>query len=332
MAAAPARSPAQVQGPSLSYLKSVDKGRCEWVRHPLRGGAPIVLFRFDEDCSRATVTWSPSGKEGLVFMSGSRRASRVDLVQGTGEPLDLKGLPQAEGKDAHDLRDLEELGLDGEGRPVAIIGGPYFPKPANDAEGREVISFEGERYPLPADEGMAGLAQAYRFEAGGWKLIERKASTFETDIAAGTGILEAKKAMRPIARAGALAPPPGEEAPVGDVAKLKSLFPGRSDGAEWRALATPGGTLYYLSHWEGEGSVYASAPMRWAQQGQWVELKGLMADEGTALGLVLEKDLLLVFENGAPGFAQVWDTRTKQLLLGVEGALAPFFWPEPVKP
>ena len=85
----------------MSFLRTVDPERCEWVRQPLPSGEAVTVFSFNGACDRSMVSWSPDGKQGLVFTwpSGEGevpKAWRVDLVAHKGQPLDLKTLPLEE--------------------------------------------------------------------------------------------------------------------------------------------------------------------------------------------------------------------------------------------
>jgi hypothetical protein len=302
------------------------------MRQPLPSGEPIPLFAFDAACSDAMISWSPQGQEGLVFSPRARKAWRVDWAARTGKPLDLKALPEPQGRRAQELIELEQVGYSREGHPVAIVAGPYETEPLEkDEEGREFLSFEGQRYRVPDEPGLPGMARAYRLEEGSWKLIEIKAGKFETDIAGRTWVLATKKAMMPITSHSLPDDTPGEAASESDAQRLDAAFPGSPEGGAWGLLATPGGKLYYRTFSEGEGSTYATVPLRWEQQGEWGALDGLLAEEREALGLVLQEGLLLVFHGSSEGFAQVWDTRTKKLLVSLESATAPAFWPGPTQ-
>ncbi|MFY0580494.1 hypothetical protein ACN28S_45230 [Cystobacter fuscus] len=70
-------APVPAAGPSLSYLKRADPERCEWVRLPFPSGNASAVFSFDADCSRSEVSWSPDGKEGLVFTGRWGRRPRL---------------------------------------------------------------------------------------------------------------------------------------------------------------------------------------------------------------------------------------------------------------
>jgi hypothetical protein len=323
---------------ALSYLKPVDPERCEWLRQPLPKGEPTSVFTFNAACDQSMVSWSPDGKEGLVFSwpSGEGegpKAWRVDLTAKAGKPLELKGLPGGVGAGGQDQPYIEQIGFDKEGHPVAIVSDVYVTRtPKKEAGGKQVVAFEGKSYPLPeGGEGMPGLAHAYRLEDAGWKRIETKGSYFETDIAEGTRVLDARKALLPIAKSSPAERMPGETAKEKDAKRLDAAFPGQEESGEWMVLATPEGRVFFRGSLGGE-FLYPSVPVVWEQAGKPVELEGLTAKKDDLLGLQFQEGLLLVANYGDPRSAQVWDARTKQLLLSVEGANSPALWPQPGKP
>ncbi len=273
---APAPAPVLASGPALSYLKPSDPERCEWLRHPLPSGEPTVVFFFDAACDRSMVSWSPDGKEGLVFTwpSGAGevpKAWRVDLATHSGKPLDLKALPGGIGAGQQDKPAIEELGFDKQGRPVAILGDVYVKRtPEKGPKGQQFLTFEGQRYPLPEGaEGSPGLAHAYRLEEGGWKRVETKASGFESDLALGIHALDTLKGLMPIESASPVElSMPGKEAPKSVAKKLDAAFPGQDESGQWMALSTPGGTVYFRGTLGGE-KLYPSVPVVWEQGGSW---------------------------------------------------------------
>jgi hypothetical protein len=339
----PTPAPAQVAPAApeaeatVAYLLPQDPERCDWVRRTLPTGEPQVLFTFNAPCDRSMVSWGPGAREGLVFTwpSGEGevpRAWRVDFAAHSGKPLDLKGLPGGTGAGAPDKPSIQEIGFDAQGRPVAILSDVYVSRtPKKGADGKKFLSFEKDRYPLAEGEGLPGLALAYRLEDGGWKRIETKASTFDTDISLGTDALDAVKTLSSLIKASPSREMPGDNAPEGEVAKLSAAFPGLDDSGEWRALPTPGGTFYYRGEQGGE-FLYPSAPVSVEQDGKQVVLDGLLAKNGDFLDLQLQGGLLLVGIHADARAAQVWDTRTKERLLTVEDAVAAAFWPKASTP
>jgi hypothetical protein len=323
----------------VSYLKPSDPERCEWVRQSLPAGEPSVVFAFNAACDRAMVSWSPDGKEGLVFSwpSGEGeqpKAWRVDLAAHTGKPLELKTLPGGVGAGGQDKPYIEQISFDKQGQVVAILADVFVNRTTKEgAGGRPVLTFEGKDYPLPEGvEGSPGFAHAYRLEVGAWKRVETKPSGFESDMAPGTGELDMMKTLQPVAKASASSERMvGQEAPAAAVKKLDAAFPGQDESGQWMELSTPGGTVYFRGSLGGE-FLYPSVPVAWDQGGKPVELEGLLAKKDDFLGIQTQGNLLLIANYGDPRSAQVWDTQTKERVLSAEGANAPTFWPKPGGP
>jgi hypothetical protein len=321
-------------GLALSYLKPTDPERCEWLRQPIPAGEPTPVFSFNAACDRSMVSWSPDGKEGLVFTwpSGEGevpKAWRVDLVAHTGKPLDLKALPGGKGAGGQDQPYIEQMSFDKQGRPVAIIADVYVTRKTQ----KGAVTFEGQRYPLPEGvEGLPGLARAYRLEEGGWKPFETKASGFESGLAPGTRVLDALKTLMPISNAAAPEQEmPGTEAPETAVKKLDAAFPGQDESGQWMVLTTPGGPVYFRGTLGGE-FLYPSAPIAWEEGGKMVEPDGLWVKPNDSVGLRLQDEWLLIANYGTPRSAQVWNTRAKDRVIAAEDANAPAFWPKPGGP
>jgi hypothetical protein len=297
------------------------------------------MFSFNAACDRSMVSWSPDGKEGLVFTwpSGEGevpKAWRVDLAGHAGKPLNLKTLPGGTGAGGQDQPYIEQLAFDKQGHAVAIVADVYVSrKTQKGPDGQTFAMFEGKRYPFPEGvEGAPGLAHAYRLEEGGWKHVETKGSGFESDLAPGTRVLDTLKTLMPVAKA---SPPqqrmPGKEAPEAAVKKLDAAFPGQDESGQWMAVTTPGGTLYYRGTLGGE-YLYPSAPVAWEQEGKLVAPDGLSAKPDDSLDLELQDDWLLIANYGTPRSAQIWNTRTKERAVSAEDASAPAFWPKPGGP
>jgi hypothetical protein len=327
-----ATPPEPASSAALSFLKPVDPEKCEWVRQPLPSGEPVTVFTFNAACDRAMVSFSPDGKQGLVFTwpSGEGevpRAWRVDLAARSGQPLELKGLPGATGAGAQDKPYIEQLGYDKQGRPLAVIADVYVTRqPKEGPKGSYSITFEGKSYPLPEVDGSPGLVHAYRLEGEAWKRFETKGSRFESDIAPGIRELEAVRQMQPVYKASLPERMVGEEASESAVKMLDAALPGQEESGQWMTLSTPGGKLHFRASQGGE-YLYPSVPMRWEQDGKLVEVEGLSAKPGDFLGLQVKEEWLLVANLGESPGAQVWDTRTKKRMLSAEGANAPAFWP-----
>lgn len=329
--------PAAADSSALSFLRPVDPEKCEWVRQPLPSGEPVTVFTFNAACDRSMVSFSPEGKEGLVFTwpSGEGevpKAWRVDAAARTGKPLDLKGLPGANEAGGQDKPYLEQLGFDKQGHPLAVVADVFVSRqPKKGPKDTYSITFEGKSYPLPEVDGSAGLAHAYRLEGDTWKRLETKGSRFESDIAPGTRELDAARAMMPVWKASAPEGVVGKEASEGAVKLLDAALPGQDESGQWMTLPTPGGKVHFRGTQGGE-YLYPSAPVRWEQDGKLVELEGLAAKPGDFLGLQVKEEWLLITNFGESRGAQVWDTRTKRRMISVEGANAATFWPKPGTP
>ncbi|HZI02872.1 MAG TPA: hypothetical protein VEZ71_02560, partial [Archangium sp.] len=250
----PSKAP-ELSGPALSYLKPLED-RCAWVRHPLPSGDPSPVFTFNAGCIDVTLSWSPTGKEGLVFGPSGESGPliwRVDFAAKTGKPLDLKGVPGGTGAQGTDKPYIEQVGFDAQGRPVAIVSDVYSNRvPEKDPKGERFITFEGERFPVPEADGTPGLAIAYRLEGTEWKRFETKVSTWETAESPGSNALEAAKALyvpKSLQRGEAL---PGQAAAASASQRLEAELPGQAAGGKWMSLSTPGGTLHYRSQVDPE--------------------------------------------------------------------------------
>ncbi|KFE60163.1 hypothetical protein [Hyalangium minutum] len=339
-AAPPAPTPAPAAGPTVSYLSPSDPERCQWVRQSLpASGEPTVLFVFNAACDRSMVSWSPDGKEGVVFTwpSGEGeqpKAWRVDLVAHTGKALDLKTLPGGVGAGDQDKPAIEQISFDKKGQVVALVTDIYVTRKTKKGPGgKTVLTFEGKSYALPEGvEGSPGLAHAYRLEDGAWKHLETKASGFESDLAPGTRELDTVKTLQPVANASVSSDRMvGDDAPEAAVKKLDAAFPGQDESGQWMQVSTPGGTVYYRGSQGGE-YLYPSVPVAWEQGGKLVEVEGLLAKKDDFLGIQTQDAFLLISNYGDPHSVQVWDTKTKERVLSAEGASAPAFWPKPAGP
>jgi hypothetical protein len=323
----------------VSYLRPVDPERCEWVRQPLPAGEPEALFAFNAACDRAMVSFSPEAKEGLVFSWPSGpgeqpKAWRVDLAAHTGKVLDLKTLPGGVGAGDQDKPSLQQISFDKQGQVLAIVSDVYVARKTQEGkDGKRALLFEGKSYPLDElMEGSPGLAHAYRLEEGAWKRVETKASTFETDMALGIDVLDTLKTLQPVANASVSSVrAPGKEAPEAAAEKLNAAFPGQDEEGQWMEVSTQAGPVYYRATLGGE-YLYPSVPVAWEQEGKLVAVEGLLAKKDDFLGIQTQEALLLIANYGDPHSVQVWDSKTKERVLSVEGASAPAFWPKPGGP
>jgi hypothetical protein len=344
VAAAPtpnkAPTPVPASGPMLSYLKRVDSQKCEWVRRPISSGEATTVFSFDADCTRSEVSWSPDGKEGLVFTwpvgEGARpRVWRVDFAAKTGKPMELKGLPGGASEQGPNKPYIEKVGFDAQGRPVVLVSDVYTDRPLEKGKnGEEFISFEGERFPVREKkvDTSPGLALAYRWEGSEWKRFETKLSVYEAEEAPGINALDAAKALSYVQTPTPPTDLPGKEASMSSGRLLDSSMPEQQETVLWMTLTTPGGMLHYRASNPGNDTLVPTTPVRWEQDGKLAELEGLKAKDGDSIGLQVRGDLLLVTVLNEARPAYVFDTRTKKNLLSVEGVESAALWPEPTRP
>ncbi|WP_375765053.1 hypothetical protein NR798_25390 [Archangium gephyra] len=327
---APAPTPVPLSGPALSYLKSVDPERCDWVRRPL-SGEPTTLFTFDAACTGTELSWSPDLEQGLVFNlptgEGARpRLWRVDFAAKTGTPVELKGLPGGTGAQGAHQPVIAKVGFDAQGRPMALVY--IVPKLEKDPAGEPFITFEGQRYPAKGIEGTPGLALAYRLEGADWKRFEAKVLSSETDS---VDVLDAARLPGPNPFAAERLP--GQKASESAARMLKAELPPRDKFGQWMALPTPGGMLFYRGErLEKDDAPSPAAPVRWEQNGKLVEVEGLTANDGDPLVLRLRGELLVITVLGGAHSAHVYDTRTKKLLASALDVELATLWPEPSRP
>lgn len=320
---APPPPPAEAQA-ELGYLKpTADAEHCEWMRQPLKGTATRV-FRFDAYCDRSAVSWSPDGKQGLVFTwpSGEGevpRAWRVDVAAKSGQPLDLKALPGGNSAGNPNEPYVLRIGFDAQSRPVAIV--------VLASETKGPLTFDGESFPVPKGKGVPGLAMAYRLEDGGWKRIETKAARFQEATPTEHGLLEAAATLTPTWTASPPAQLPGTKAPQALAKQLNAQAPEGAEAGWWMELPGPDGTLYYRARQEGPMLVLGQ-PLLWARGDQRLSLKDL-TEPDAYLGLQFDRGLLLVTSYGGYAAATVWDSKTQQRVVSVPEVYAPAFWPTP---
>jgi hypothetical protein len=322
---APASSTVRAE---LGYLKPTGEGeRCQWMRHPLPG-EPSTLFTFDAACDRSMVSWSPDGKQGLVFSwpSGEgevARAWRVDFGSRSGQPLDLKSLPGGAGPSGPDTPYVSRLAFDAQGRPVALVVLAY----AARAPKKGVITFEGERYPVTRGPGVPGLALAYRLEGGGWKRVEAKPARFNASSAPGVEVLDTVRALTPTWSASLPTHAQGRKVAPERVGALNAAAQGAEGEGWWMELSSPEGTLYYRAREEGP-NVVMGPPLLWARSGAPVALKDV-AEPDAYLGFQLQRGLLLVTAYGGYAAAHAWEPAEARRVASVPEVYAPAFWPTP---
>jgi hypothetical protein len=310
----------------LGYLKAPgDDTKCQWMRHPLPG-EPSTVFSFNAACDRSMVSWSPDGKQGVVFTwpSGEgevARAWRVDVGAKSGQPLDLKSLPGGTGTGGPNKPYVSRIGFDAQARPVALI------VLTNPRAAKGVLTFEGERFTAPRGPGVPGLALAYRLEDGAWKRAEAKPSRFEASGAPGLTALDVEKTLTPVWTASIPASPQGRKAPADMAKALDSVAQDSASEGWWMELPASDGTLYYRASEAGSETVMGQ-PLFWSQGGKRVALKDV-AEPDAYLGFQVHRGLLLVTAYGGYAAAHVWNPAKPERIASVPEVYAPAFWPAP---
>ncbi|WP_434387846.1 hypothetical protein [Melittangium boletus] len=313
--------------------------QCQWVRQPLPSGPPTSIA-FAADCLQSQVFFNRGATEGLVFAIPVGQGPhpllwKVDFTTSTAKPVDLKGLPGADGKQGLHAPSVVSVGFDAQGAVVALISDEYQDrKPEKDAQGSFLL-FEGKRYPVPPpefpeDEGWPGLALAYRWEAGGWKRVEIKGTRYRAANAPELNALEINASLV-VQQAPSSDISSEEQAPKSVAKKLDATVKKVAPGM-WMYVPTPNGILYYRAVREGEDDYFASAPIRWDKGGKLVELAGLGATPGNQLAFQLQQGLLLIRVKGETQLAEVFDSRSKQKLISVKDVRLSRLWPLPAKP
>ncbi|WP_434384696.1 hypothetical protein [Melittangium boletus] len=336
-AAAPAPTPRAATTPALWYFRPVDTQVCEWVKQPLPSGERTSVT-FNAECNESLPSWNPDGNEGLVFSPGGSggppRAWRVDFTSKRVTPLELGGLPGGKTATAGaEQPSINRLAFDLQGRPVAIMSDLHARRALDQGpDSRRAITFEGQSYPVPQGKGTPGLALAYRWEDGGWKNVEAKATLSDSEDSLDTRVLDTVKTLpeQTLMMFGAL---PGQDASPAVVSTMDAAFALEAAPGRWRVLATPGGPLVYRGVSDPEdGSLHASSPVRWVQEDKPVAVDGLTAVEDEQLGFQQRGPLLLVFSlAGDARAAHVLDTRTKKQLVQLKDIESAALWPEPSK-
>lgn len=321
--ARPAEPPA-VADDTLS-LAQPEGGKCKWVRLDAASGARRDVLTFEGGCEHAQFAWSPDGRQGAVLQPfGDARPPRawmVDFLSGQGTALPLPDVGRA-----------TELGFDAEGRPVALVA---HPAERVEEKGQAFFLFEGKKYPVALQEGDFGLAHAYRREGTAWKRVETQVSSFGTDDASGTAVLGLAKKLGPTTKLDPAAGPRSERVSPEEQEALDAIVPpGDLVGAHgedieptqvWVRVSLPGGPLY-LKEEPGE-VVSQSVPLRWRVGGKLVEPEKLALPADASIELATRGPMLLVTSDKA---VRLYDAKQHKLLLSLDGAYLPRFWPRPL--
>lgn len=329
-AAKPAEPPA-VTDDTLS-LAQAEGGKCKWVRLDAVSGARRDLLTFDGGCEHVQFAWSPDGRQGAVFQPfGDARPPRawtVDFLSGQVTALPLPEVGRA-----------SELGFDSEGRPVALVEhyeAHHIQPPERVEEGGQTFFlFEGKKYPVARQEGLFGLAHAYRREGTAWKRVETQVSNFGTDDGDGTAVLALAKKLGPTTKLDPAAGPRSERVSPEEQEALDAVVPpGDLVGAHgedieptqvWVRIPLPGGPLY-LKEEPGE-TVSQSVPLRWRVGGKLVEPEKLALPPDASIRLATRGPMLLVTVGK---MARLYDAKQHKLLASLDNAYLTRFWPRPL--
>lgn len=332
-APAPVPTPAPITDATLSFVEDSRDGKCRWEQQT-PPGEPRTVFTVSAQCSDVKLAWSADGKEGLIHVAaqdedGKPGTWRVDLATGKGTPLPLPSLGT-----------LGALGFDSQGRPLALMEDvisledllPAHLKVVKTGEGEKEtkeILFEGKRYPM-AQDGLPGLAHAFRLEGGEWKRIETKDTSYGWDYAADVRALDAYDAIGPTpekleAAAREALKPVAEDAP--ELAQLNAVQQ-TSDTGNWKQLETLGGPLYAWESQDGEFPVL-SMPVRVKGAKGLIEPEGL--DLREAISVSTRGEWVLFRGQGSEDehVARLWNVKTNKLVTSRIANTWVTFWPKP---
>lgn len=206
---------------------------------------------------------------------------------------------------------------------VDLLTGQGTALPLPEVGRATALGFDPEGRPVALQEGDVGLAHAYRREGTTWKRVETRA-------------LELAKTLGPHTKLDADAGPRSERVSPEEQEALDKTAPPQGDlvGAHgedlepttvWVRFSLPGGPLYYK---EEPGEVVTqSGPLRWRVGGTLVEPEKLALPPDAFLSLATRGPMLLVTSDKA---VRLYDAKQRKLLLSLEGAFLPRFWPRPL--
>lgn len=317
-AAAPSAAPEAVRvkvAPfSLSALQDAGPSGCTWLRLE-SDGRRRALVTVDAACDGLQLAWSPDGKHAAVrdpagSARGPGRVWVVDLTsaQGAAQLLPEEGLTGA-------------VGFDAAGRLVALTAHTGELVRRDDA-----FLFEGRRIPIPELDEGAGLAHAYRLEAGAWKRIETVATRGDADAVFALTTTEMLVSSTVAGDPDALVAQ-GLEEDSHDTARLDAVVPHRGHDVfgGWARVESRGGPLFA---WQTAGEQTAlMMPVRWElEDGHLGEPEGLALPAHSPVRALARGDLLLL---AGETQARVYDVGTRRLAASFDGLRAARFWPEP---
>ncbi|RKG79097.1 hypothetical protein D7W79_11270 [Corallococcus exercitus] len=311
---APEVAPVKAAPFSLSVLQDAAPAGCTWLRLE-SDGRRRALVTVDAACDGLQLAWSADGKHAAVrdpagSARGPGRVWMVDLTSGQGaaQLLPEEGLTGA-------------VGFDSVGRLVALTAH------TGELVRRDgAFLFDGRRIPLPEEDEGAGLAHAYRLEAGAWKRIETVATRGDADavfaLATAEMLVSSTVAGDPDALVAQALDEGGQ-----DAVRLDAVVPHRGHDVfgGWARMESRGGPLFA---WQTAGEQTAlMMPVRWeVEDGHLAEPEGLALPAQSPVRAMARGDLLLL--TGATQ-VRVYDLGSRRLVASLNGFRAARFWPEP---
>lgn len=311
-------APVKVAPFSLSVLQDAAPSGCTWSRLESDGGRR-ALFTVDAACDGLQLAWSADGLHAAVRDTGGSargpgRVWTVDLGSGqaSAQLLPDEGLTGA-------------VGFDAAGRLVALVA--HTGDLVRRAEGaKEYFLFDGRRIPIPEAEEGAGLAHAFRWEAGTWKRIETVATRDDADAVFALTTAEMLVSSTVSADPDALAAQALDEGSQ-DAARLDAVVPHRGHElfGGWARVESRSGPLFA---WQTTGEQTAlMMPVRWeVDDGHLAEPQGLALPARSPVRVMARGDLLLL---AGAAQARVYDVGTRRLAASFDGFRGARFWPAP---
>ncbi|MBZ4377158.1 hypothetical protein NR800_29265 [Corallococcus interemptor] len=310
----PAAAPVKVAPFSLSVLRDEASSGCTWLRLE-SDGSRRALVTVDAACDGLQLAWSPDGRHAAVrdpagSARGPGRVWTVDLSsgQGSAQLLPEEGLTGA-------------VGFDSVGRLVALTA-----HTGELVRRDDVFLFEGRRIPIPELDEGAGLAHAYRLEAGAWKRIETVATRGDADAVFALATTEMLVSSTVAGDVDALAAQGLDEGSQ-DAARLDAVVPERGHDVfgGWARVESRGGPLFA---WQTAGEQTAlMMPVRWeVEDGHLGEPEGLALPAHSPVRALARGDLLLL---AGETQARVYDLGSRRLAASFDGFRSVRFWPEP---
>ncbi|RKI39554.1 hypothetical protein D7Y27_21810 [Corallococcus sp. AB004] len=313
-AAVPMAAPVKVAPFSLSVLQDAAPSGCTWLRLE-SDGRRRALVTVDAACDGLQLAWSPDGKHAAVrdpagSARGPGRVWTVDLTsgQGSAQLLPEEGLTGA-------------VGFDSVGRLVALTA-----HTGELVRRDDVFLFEGRRIPIPELDEGAGLAHAYRLDAGAWKRIETVATRGDADAVFALATTEMLVSSTVAGDLDALMAQGLDEGSQ-DAVRLDAVVSDRGHDVfgGWARVESRGGPLFA---WQTAGEQTAlMMPVRWeAEDGHLGEPEGLALPARSPMRAMARGDLLML---AGETQARVYDLGSRRLAASFDGIRSARFWPEP---